>query len=552
MDNYILAYYQKIKSGEIVVGKWIMLWYEYIIQGLEKGAFFYNAKKAQVAVTFIERFCRHHEGALAPQLIKLELWQKAMISVIFGIVDESGARQFREAVVEIARKNGKTLLAAAVSAYMAFLDGEYGGRIYYAAPKLEQANLCYDAFFQMISKDPVLSQKAKRRRSDIYIADSNTTAKPLANSAKRSDGLNCSLVVADEIAAWVGDQGLKFYEVLRSSFGARRQPLLMSISTAGYVNDGIFDELIKRSTAVLLGNSKETRLAPFLYTIDDIEKWNDINELRKSNPNLGVSVSVSYLLEEITIAEGSLSKKNEFLVKYTNTKASSSCAWLDYQTVEKSCGPHLSLEDFRNSYCVGGIDLSKSVDLTSCCIVLERDGLLHVFSKFFMPRSRLETAIAEDEVPYNIFVERGLLTLSGENHVDYNDVHQWFLSLVRDYKIMPLYVGYDRYSAQYLVDAMKQDGFKMDDVYQGTNLSPVINDTEGAAKDGLLRIGDNDLLKSHLLNSAMKTDIETQRRRLIKLGTRTRIDGTAALLCAMCMRSKYWSQVGQSLKNEKR
>lgn len=148
MDNYIYAYYQQIKNGEITVGKWVLMWYEYIISGMETGKFYYNAKKAQLAITFIERFCRHHEGVLAPQLIRLEIWQKALISVLFGIVDESGARQFREVFIVMGRKNGKTLLAAAISNYCAFLDGEYGGRIYYAAPKLEQAGLCYDAFFK--------------------------------------------------------------------------------------------------------------------------------------------------------------------------------------------------------------------------------------------------------------------------------------------------------------------------------------------------------------------------------------------------------------------
>ena len=303
MHNYIYDYYQKIQDGSIVVGRWILLWYEYIVKGLEKGLFYFDAKKANKAIRFIETFCRHHEGALAPSLVKLELWQKAFVSVVFGVVDKSGCRQFREVVCIVARKNGKTLFAAAIAEYCTFLDGEYGARIYFAAPKLEQAALCYDAYYQMIDKDEELSRLAKKRRSDIYIAESNSSAKPLAFSAKKSDGLNISLCVADEIASWPGEQGLKFYEVIKSSFGARKQPLLLSISTSGYINEGIYDELIKRCTRLLLGDSKESRLAPFLYMIDDIEKWNDINELRKSNPNLGVSVSVDYLLEEIAVAE---------------------------------------------------------------------------------------------------------------------------------------------------------------------------------------------------------------------------------------------------------
>ena len=222
MNNHIYEYYQKIQDGTIIVGRWIRLWYEYIVRGLENGLFFFDAKKAGKAIRFIETFCRHHEGALAPQLIRLELWQKAFISVVFGILDESGARQFREIVCIIARKNGKTLFAAAIAEYCTFLDGEYGARIYFAAPKLEQAALCYDAYYQMIDKDLELSAMAKKRRSDVYISESNSSARPMAFSAKKSDGLNISLCVADEIASWPGDQGLKFYEVIKSSFGARR------------------------------------------------------------------------------------------------------------------------------------------------------------------------------------------------------------------------------------------------------------------------------------------------------------------------------------------
>ena len=218
-------------------------------------------------------------------------------------------------------------------------------------------------------------------------------------------------------------------------------------------------------------------MAAFLYMIDDPEKWNDIQELRKSNPNLGVSVSEDYLLEEIAVAEGSLSKKAEFLTKYCCIKANSSQAWLSEQTVEKCSGAALSLEDFRGSYCVGGIDLSRTTDLTAAVIVIEREGKLYVFAKFFLPAEKLQEAVARDNIPYDAYIQRGFLQLSGENFVDYNDCFRWFTTLVEEYEIYPLKVGYDRYCASYLVQDMKNYGFHMDDVYQGFNLSPVIQET---------------------------------------------------------------------------
>ena len=551
-QDYILTYYQRIQDGTETAGRWIMDWYALVVSGLQEKRWFFDRKKAAKAIRFVENFCRHHEGPLAPKLIRLELWQKAFLSVIFGILDDEGFRQFREIVLEIARKNGKTLIAAAIAAYMMYLDGEYGARIYFVAPKLDQARLCFNAFMQMIAKEPELSDLAKKRRTDIYVASSNSSAQPLAFSYQKSDGLNPSLTVCDEIASWPGDPGLKQYEVLKSALGARRQPMLLSISTAGYVNDGIFDELIKRSTAVIMGTSKESRLAPFLYMIDDVDKWNDINELKKANPNLGVSVSVDYMLEEIAVAEGSLSKKTEFLTKYCNIKQNSSQAWLTAQDVKKCFGNNKTLEDFRHNYALGGIDLSLAVDLTAAVIVIEKDGVSWFFTQFFMPENKVDEATARDGLPYRIYAQRGLLTICGENTVDYHAVHDWFRKLEREYEILPLKVGYDRYSAAYLVQDMEADGFSMESVSQGSNLTGVLIDMEGMIKDGRLRCADdNDLMKVHMLDAALKFEEGTNRRRLIKMNARAHIDGMAALSDAICMRHNYYEEYAAQLSNER-
>lgn len=569
--NWIYSYYQKINDGSIVVGEWIHKIYDYIVHGLEEKRFLFDQKKANKAIEWIETHCFHVEGPLAPGLFKLKLWEKALISCIFGIVDpDSGYRTFREILLVVARKNGKSILAAAIANYMFQVDGGFGARIYNIAPKLDQADIIYMNAWAMMQLEPEYKEKKeaiasmrtlthdrvpddpnlpKKRQSDIFIEATNSTMKKIAFSAKKSDGFNPSLAICDEIAAWEGDKGLKQYEVLKSGMGARPEGMLLSCTTSGYVNDGIYDELVKRSTRFLLGDSKESRLLPFLYMIDDTSKWNDINELRKSNPNLGVSVSVDYLLEEIAVAEGSLSKKAEFLTKYANIKQNSSLAWLSAETVEKTAGAPLSLEDFRGSYCVGGIDLSRTTDLTACCVVIEKDGKLYVFSKFFLPGERIQDAIVRDSVPYNIYQQRGLLAPSGDNFVDYKDCFEWFRTLVEQYDIFPLKIGYDRYSAQYLVQEMSAYGFHMDDVFQGYNLSPVIMEMEGLMRDGKINIGDNDLLKIHLLDSALKQDAESGKSKLVKLNKYSHIDGTAALLDAMTVRQKWFGDIGEQLKN---
>ena len=571
-ENYIYAYYQQICNGSVHVGRWIRMIYEYIIKGLDEKRFSFDQKKANEAIDWIEAHTFHVEGPLAPGPFLLELWEKALISCIFGIMNpKAGQRQFREVLLLIGRKNGKSILASAIANYVFRHDGGYGARVYNVAPKLEQADIIYGNAWAITQLDPdQISRKetieAKRkeshskveddpeiirkRASDLFYPATNSTMKKIAFSAKKADGFNPSLAICDEIAAWEGDKGLKQYEVMKSGQGARPDGLLLSCTTSGYVNDSIFDELTKRSTRFLLGESKETRLLPFMYMIDDIDKWNDINELRKSNPNLGVSISVDYLLEEIAVAEGSLSKKAEFIVKYCNIKQNSSLAWLPAQTVEGAGGGALSLEDFRDSYAVCGVDLSQTTDLTAAVCVIQRDGELYVFAHFWMPAEKIDEAQQRDGVPYRIYEQRGFLSASGDNFVDYHDCYRWLTALIEKHSIYPLKVGYDRYSAMYLIQDLQAYGFHCDDVYQGENLYPVIRETEGLLKDGKIHIGDNDLLKIHLLNSAIKMSVERGKGKLVKLSATDHIDGTAALLDAMTVRQKWFGEIGDQLKNE--
>ena len=546
--NHIQEYHRKMQTGEIVVGKWIRLLYDKVTANLRDGVFFFDDRKANRAIDFIQTFCHHCEGR--DDLITLELWQKAAVCLIFGIVDENGLRIFREVFIVIGRKNGKSLFASAIIAYMVYLDGEYGARVYCLAPKLEQAAIVYENFYKMISREPELASLVKRRRSDVYLEETNTTARPLAFNAKKSDGFNPHLTVCDEIASWQAEQGLKQYEVMKSALGARKQPMILSISTAGYVNDGPYDELMKRSTAVLQGSSEERRLLPILYMIDDPSKWDDLEELKKSNPNMGVSVSADFFIEEIAIAKNSLSKRAEFLVKYCNIKQSSTQAWLPFEVVDAVSGGEYQLEDFRSTYCVGGIDLSQTTDLTACCVVIEKDCKLYTFAKFFMPENKIDELQEREGVPYRLYVSMGLIQPSGENYVDYNDVFEWFRMLVEEYEILPLQVGYDRYSAAYLIQQMESFGFHTDSVFQGENLTPVIHEMDGLLRDGTLLIGTNNVLKAHFLNVAMKQNEETRKIRPVKIDPRTHIDGFVAVCDAMTVRQKYYDEIGEQLKND--
>ena len=553
-ENSILAYYQGIHDGSIYVGKWIRLLYEMIMDGLEDHTWFFNQKKAAMAIKFIERFCHHYKGKLAPQRVKLELFQRAALSCIFGIVDGDDLRQFDECLWVEGRKQGKTLVAAGIENYFAYGCGEFGSEIYFLAPKLAQSNLCYSSFKFNMEHEPALKKRTKSTKENgLYIAESNTTIQKLPFAEKTSDGFNPMSWVGDEIAAWVGDKGLKQWEVMTSGTGARAEPFGLAISSAGYEREGLYDEMFRRSTAVLNGTSREKKLLPIIYKIDDPNKWDDINELRKSLPGLGVTVPVKFILNEIDKAHESLSKKREFITKYACEPQSSSAAWLTAQDVNKCFSDTgKTLEDFRHTYALGGIDLSMTTDLTANIVLIQKGDTVWFFTRFYMPKNKLEEAKERDGIPYDKYVEQGYLILSGDNVVDYHDVETFYQDLVKKYEILPQKNGYDRYSAAFLIQDLEGMGFHCESVSQGSNLTGVIIDTEGMIKDGRLKSAEeNNLMKIHMMDSALKYD-ETNRRRLVKVSSTAHIDGMAALLDAMTMRRNYYNELEQLLRNERK
>ena len=552
-ENWILRYYQMIRDGSVTAGRWIHLLYDRIIGDLEDKTYFFDQKKANKVINFFEKFTHHSKGSLAPRLVKLEPWQKALLSCSFGLVDGQGLRQYREILTQMGRKCGKSLLASGIAEYMAYADGEYGADVYMLAPKLDQADIVFNDFWQSISAEPDLMKMTKKRKMDIYIESTNTSIKKVPFADKKSDGFNPHLSICDEIAAWPGESGIKQYEVMTSALGSREQPMIFSITTANYINGGIYDELYRRATSFLQGNSKEKRLLPFLYQIDNVEKWNDLSELQKSIPNLGVSVKVDYILEEISKAEQTVASKAEFMTKMACIKQNSSTAWLPADAVRKMFEEQKPISELANHYALGGIDLSQTTDLTSACLLVEDAGTVWVISHFWLPAERLIEATQRDAIPYQAMIDRGFLSLSGDQFIDYHDVFNWFERMRKEYKILPLQIGYDRYTAQYLVQDLENASYHMESVFQGYNLTGIEDNFEGMLKEGKIRcIDDNDLLKIHLMDAAQQIETNTSahpRKKLVKLSKNAHVDGLAAILDAMCMRQNHWAEMGRRLMN---
>ena len=557
-ENAILQYWNEINRGGINAGKWIKLLYEVIIQGLQDKRWFYDDHLADNAVQFITRYCHHYRGKFAPRRIELSLWEEAAIRIMFGIVDNTGNRQFREVFWLIGRKMGKTILAAGIATYMAYAAGEFGSEVYFLAPKLEQSDLCYSALeFNVHAEEELDEITHSTKYRGLVIAETNTTIRKLAFTSKKSDGYNPMFYCADEVAAWPGVAGLRQWEVMASGTGAREEPLGMAISSGGYENDGLFDELMKRGTGFLMGHSREERILPLLYMIDDPEKWDDMEELEKSLPGMGVSVTREFIQDQIKIAHESISKEIEFKTKYCNLKQNMSTAWLKAEDINKMFGWRKPMEELKNKFCVGGYDLSQVVDLTAAGFICEIDGILWTKAHFWLPKNRLKEATKRDGVPYEIYIRKGFLSLSGEEFVDHNDVLNWFMDLVKKYKIFPLMTGFDRWSAMELNQKMNEKHFKTDSVTQGFNLTNVIDTLEGLIREGKVRdMDDNDLLKIHLADAAVKMESAGERahprRMLVKISNKAHVDGAVTLLDALAMRIFNWDKLGSRLQNKRR
>lgn len=548
--TYLQEFKQDIADGKYVLGQWMQLNIQYVEKCLSEGKCLYDPLKAEKKIRFIETQCRYVEGRSGPFL--LESWQKYIVACIFGLVDEDGFRHFTEIVLIIGRKQGKSTFAAALEMTIAYTEPELGMQLYNLAPKLQQANIIYDQTLLMIAKNKTASKLGKKRRSDFYIAKTNTKISPLAFNSKKSDGFNPYFACFDGFAAWEGVKAVDMWNVMLSAQGGRHDPINLACSTANFIDGGLYDELFPRCTSVLLGTSEEENLLPFLFMIDDIQKWDDVQELKKALPNLGVSFFEKNLQKEIRKAHASPSYKNEFICKYCNIKMNTVAAWVPQEAIRLSQGDVIKPEDFQRMACVGGVDLSQTTDLTSACVVINFEGVNYVYSHFWIPAGRLKDLTERDNVDYSAMVSHGFLSLSGDKFVDYKDVTKWFVDLRKEYKLNILVVGYDRYSSTYFVDEMKQQGFLMDDVNQGTNLSPILTEFEGLIMQGLIQTGTNGLLQSHIRNTAIKREADGKRMRMLKISETKHIDGMAALIDALTVKSKYNDQYKWILEGNKK
>lgn len=527
--NYILAYYNLIKSGKIEVSKKILKTYEKIIDDLNNpGKYHFDLDKALRPITFIEKFCKHSKGQWAGKPVILDLWQKAIIQTVFGFVDDKGLRKYREVLIVVARKNGKSTLLSAIGLYMLFADGEGGAQVCCVASKKDQAKIIFDEAKNMVRQSSLLSKHVRKRKSDLYVDLTFSTFEPLTSDSNTLDGLNMHCGILDEIHA-MKDRNI--YDVSKQSMGARQQPLLFEITTAGFVRECIYDSQYDLASDIINGIKTDDTFISFIYELDQRKEWTNSKKWIKANPGLGTIKSLEYLKEQVKRAKNDKNYLPTLLTKDFNIRETGVGSWLSFESINN---PNtFDLKDFNNCYGIGGVDLSSVGDLTCASCLMKKGKELYLTQMYFIPEESAEKHIREDKVPYDIWKEQGFIRYSSGNMVNFSDVTSWFNELRDEYGIYTVWVGYDKWGANQWAEEMKQNGYVLEPVIQGAKtMSTPMKILASELESKKINYNNNPILKWCLTNTQVEVDKNENIRPVKGRNNKQRIDGTVSLIDA--------------------
>lgn len=538
--NPIYDYWEWMNENRIKVSTKIYKTYKYIIDFLEDpdSEWEYDEKRANHAINFIERFCKHSKGKMGGKPFILELWQKAKVAATFGIVHKiTGERKYQRVVLIVARKNGKSTLSAAEGLYLFIADGEPGAEIYSVATKKDQAKIIWLEAKRMVKKSPALSKRIKPLVAELTCEINDGIYKPVGRDSDTLDGLNVHGATMDEIHAWT-DKNL--YDVIVDGTSARDEPLILITTTAGTVRENVYDDIYDEAERTINGyfdpdGYKDERSLFLVYELDDRKTWKDEETWMQANPGLGTIKKTDALRDKVNKAKANTKLVKNLLTKDFDIPETTSEAWLTFETIDNR--DTFDIKELKPRYCIGGIDLSATTDLTCATIVfrIPDDENIYIKQMYWLPSDLIELRSQEDKIPYNIWEERGLLRRSGTNKVDYKDVTKWFLEVQNEMDCYIFRIGYDRWSAGYLVDELEQTFGKITvPVAQGAKtFSNPMKRLESDLKAKKVNYENNPITKWNLSNAAIKTDSNDNIALVKTSNPRRRIDGVASLMDAL-------------------
>lgn len=538
--NPIIEYYSLIESGKEIVSEKVRRIYKKLVSDIDdkESIYEYDSKKANHAIEFIENFCKHSKGKWGGKPIVLEVWQKAFIAAAFGFVHGiDGTRKYREILLVVARKNGKSTVGSGIGLYLQIADGEPGSEVYAVATKKDQAKLVWLESKRMVKKSPALLKRIKPLVSEMVSEWNDSTFKPLGSDSETLDGLNVHGAMMDEIHAWK-DKNL--YDVIVDGTSSREQPMIFMITTAGTVRESVYDMKYEEAEMLLNGlddpdGYKDDRFLPIIYELDKREEWTDPSKWKKANPGLGSIKKIDQLETKVNKAKANSLLVKNLLTKDFNIRETSTEAWLTFEQLNNP--ETFDIEKLKPSYGIGGCDLSSTTDLTAAKVIfmVPEDPHIYVKQMYWLPEDLLEQRSKEDKIPYNLWHEQGILRTTPGNSVHYKFVTKWFLEIRDEYGIYLPWIGYDKWSAKYWVEEM--EGYfgkeSMIPIAQGKQtLSSPMKLLGADLESKLINYNNHTIDKWCLSNTAIDVDKNLNIQPNKTKNQRRRIDGTAALLNA--------------------
>ena len=536
--NYLLEYIKEIDNGNILVGQDLRVQLDKLVADLDNPKFIFDEEPGQLRIDFIEKFCKHTKSPFNGMPFILELWEKAFLQTAYGFKYAStGLRRFNEVILLIARKNGKTTFVAGIDLAEFFLS-RGGVDIVCASNTNDQASILFEEINNMREHSKALSKPKRSRKNIFYIYSpkSKNKIKKLSGQSRNLDGFNIEVGCIDEVHEMTDS---KVYDAIKQSQSTKEEPLIFIISTEGKVVEGFLDNKLAYCKKMLKGEIEDERVLPWLYTQDSQEEiFRDKRTWQKSNPSLGKVKSYSYLEDIMNKAKNDLATRVTMLCKDFNIKQLESGSWLSFDELQNTT--KFDIEELRDSYAIGGVDLSSTTDLTASVLVVKKNGKIYAIPHFFMPKDVLEKRMQEDSVPYDIWVKKGYITLSEGSQNDFTKVTQWFQQMVWDYGIRPLWVGYDPWNSKYWIDEMNDAGFTMEKVRQGVfTLSEPMKQLEADLKNHIVIYDNNPVLKWCLANTQAKVDVNGNIQPCKLNSKYKRIDGAVALIIAYSVLNSY-------------
>lgn len=536
--NYLLDYLKEIEAGNIIVGKELKTVLDALVIDLNNPRYIFDERPGNVRIDFIERFCKHTKSPFNGEPFILELWEKALLQVSYGFkFADTGLRRFNEVLLLVARKNGKTTYVAGIDLAEFFLS-KGGVDIVCASNTNDQASILFEEINNMREQSKVLSKERRSRKNIFYIYSPKTKnkIKKLSAQSRNLDGFNIEVGCIDEVHQMTDS---KVYDAIKQSQSTKKEPLIFIITTEGNVVGGFLDKKLEYCRKMLKGEITDERLLPWLYTQDSVDEiYDDKSSWQKSNPSLGKIKTFTYIEDIMNKAQNDLSTRLTMLCKDFNIKQLESGSWLTFSDLNNEA--KFEVDFIRDSYAIGGVDLSSTTDLTASVLLVIKDGKRYIIPHFFMPSEVLEKRMQEDNVPYDIWVKRGLITLTEGSQNDFTKVTKWFLDMVHNYDIRPLWVGYDPWNSRYWVDEMEDAGFTMEKIRQGVfTLSEPMKQLEADLKNKIVIYDNNPILKWCLANTQAKVDVNGNIQPSKLNSKYKRIDGTVALIIAYSVLNLY-------------